>query len=468
VAIDSDQEFRARFASDAAALGYVANLAAAVSTIYERDTGVRIFFSSVRLWNTTDPWAATTTATALPEVRQYWNTNEASVARDVVHFLSGKDLGGGIAYMNALCNTASGYAVSEVNGSFNVFDPAATWDVDVVAHELGHNLGTQHTHCYSPPIDTCYGAEPGCFAGPASLPPGGGTIMSYCHTLPGGMRNITLAFGPTVSAVIRAGAERASCVENPCGNGRIDPGETCDDGNHTGGDCCSSTCTIEFGQPCDDGNACTIADTCWSAQCRGIVVPDGMACDDGSDCTVDACRAGTCVGEAAPATSCRVPQDAGRSTLSIKNRASDAADQLVWKWANGGATAFADFGDPLATDGYELCIYTPGPMLFLGSRIDAGGTCGTRPCWKTNSVSTISYANRARTPDGVEKLSLRAGSAGAAKASVKGKGANLNLPSLDGLYGPVRVQLRGAGQCWEATYSTPRTATSELFNAASD
>jgi cysteine-rich repeat protein len=54
-----------------------------------------------------------------------------------------------------------------------------------------------------------------------------------------------------------------------CGNHRIDAGETCDDGNQTCGDGCSSTCkteacgnnTVDCGETCDDGNTSNL-DNC--------------------------------------------------------------------------------------------------------------------------------------------------------------------------------------------------------------
>jgi len=109
-----------------------------------------------------------------------------------------------------------------------------------------------------------------------------------------------------------------------CGNGVIDAiaGETCDDGNRGGGDCCSSTCQSDppgttclndgnqctddvcdinatcthsnRSGACDDGNQCTAGDTCLSGICVGTAVPDGTVCDDFNDCTNDSCQGGTC------------------------------------------------------------------------------------------------------------------------------------------------------------------------------
>ena len=84
-----------------------------------------------------------------------------------------------------------------------------------------------------------------------------------------------------------------------CGNGVLDVGEQCDDGNKLAGDCCSPTCTSEpLGSPCTDGNPCT-NDACNGAGvCLGT--PNMALCNDGNACTTaDVCTAGTCVGGAA-------------------------------------------------------------------------------------------------------------------------------------------------------------------------
>jgi hypothetical protein len=95
-------------------------------------------------------------------------------------------------------------------GSFDINNPAAVWDIVVVTHEIGHNFNSPHTHCYSgisgpDPIDECYNGQcgsSGCYCGSESLPAGCpasgqgcGTIMSYCHTLGGGLSNMSLTLG---------------------------------------------------------------------------------------------------------------------------------------------------------------------------------------------------------------------------------------------------------------------------------
>lgn len=109
-------------------------------------------------------------------------------------------------------------------------------------------------------------------------------------------------------------------IEDPdcqyCGNGALESGEECDDGNNVNGDGCTSKCLIEevveeepfcgdgvwdpdIGEECDDGNN-EDGDGC-SANCMqeedvgpfcgdGIVQPDiGEQCDDGNEDPYDGC-----------------------------------------------------------------------------------------------------------------------------------------------------------------------------------
>jgi hypothetical protein len=133
------------------------------------------------------------------------------VVRNTVHMLSGKSGGGGIAYLNQMCGGQYAYGVSSsLNGEFPtpIHDADwGNWDLVVVAHELGHNFRSPHTHCYSPPVDTCYNGDSSCWTGATTCTPG--TIMSYCH-LCGGMDNLNLTFGPTVSNYIQTGLQ--ACI----------------------------------------------------------------------------------------------------------------------------------------------------------------------------------------------------------------------------------------------------------------
>jgi len=88
-----------------------------------------------------------------------------------------------------------------------------------------------------------------------------------------------------------------------CGNGIVEAGELCDDGNDIDTDACNSRCgpptcgngKVESGEECDDGNrddgdACL--SSCAKAQCGDGKVRVGVEeCDDGNTLTTDACIA---------------------------------------------------------------------------------------------------------------------------------------------------------------------------------
>ena len=103
-----------------------------------------------------------------------------------------------------------------------------------------------------------------------------------------------------------------------CGDGQIDPGEQCDDGNNVSGDGCDAMCVnegdpvcgdniLQAGEQCDDGNNVP-GDGC-DAQCQlepggplcgnGEIDP-GEECDDGNNTPGDGCDE-ACLDEVVPA-----------------------------------------------------------------------------------------------------------------------------------------------------------------------
>ena len=86
-----------------------------------------------------------------------------------------------------------------------------------------------------------------------------------------------------------------------------------------------------------------------------------------------------------------------------------------------------------------------------------GDQCAGKPCWQEKPTS-LAYKDKDATPQGITALSLKAGAvAGKAQIMVKGKGANLPMPTLGGaLATPLTVQLiNTSGGCWGAVYSAP-------------
>ena len=95
-------------------------------------------------------------------------------------------------------------------------------------------------------------------------------------------------------------------VLSVCGDGVLDAGEACDDGNTTNGDGCSSTCELESvcgngilegNEVCDDGNTIdgdNCSSTCDAENfCGDGVLNTSEACDDGNTTNGDGCSS-TC------------------------------------------------------------------------------------------------------------------------------------------------------------------------------
>lgn len=197
---------------------YMSGIFNQVKLLYANE-GVEMEISRIKVWNTPDPYVSYTDTE--PLVEKFQENLNGDYPGHVANFISGRigTLGGGIAYdiPLQLCTKANQVVVSAINDSYSNV-PTYSWTVSVITHEMGHILGSRHTHWCGwsgGPIDGCAGyAETdslgnSCSVGP--IPSGGGTIMSYCHTVSAGI-NFNLGFGLQPGNIIRAKIAAASCI----------------------------------------------------------------------------------------------------------------------------------------------------------------------------------------------------------------------------------------------------------------
>lgn len=324
------------------------------------------------------------------------------------------------------------------------------------------------------------------------LPPGGRplhAVLASDGTIVGGA-----SYTPSSSTYRSGNAVLARFVAGTCGNGVLEAGEACDDGNPTSGDGCDANCTasacgngiVAGAETCDDGN--TDAGDCCDAGC--LLESDGAPCTAGDQCiTGTTCSAGTCGGGAPVACgtcercdaeagcvpdvrpSCFSTAIQGASSLQIKNSPVDAKDQLQWQIKKGDFLLLSQYGDPVPNGGddYALCLFDVSglePKLLLASPIPAGGTCQGRPCWSA-SEDTIQYKEKTGLNGGVTQLKMKAADE-VSSQSLKGKGVNLALPKMS-LPAPLRMQLQSAnGACFEDAYVTPKSNSYKQYKAAGE
>lgn len=244
-----------------------------------------------------------------------------------------------------------------------------------------------------------------------------------------------------------------------CGNGTVDPGEACDDGNVSAGDCCSPDCTVAAleGAACEDGNLCTGAETCVAGSC----VPGG-------DVECDACLV------CEPSEGCVVPDltypcqepPTGGSLLRLRHDAANPGrDQARWKWRSETPVELDEFGAPDLVTDISLCIYEAG-SLVLSSTIPAAQTCdGGLPCW-VRREHDAAFSDKQSRFEGMTRIRIREGARG--KIVLSGRGSGLELGDLDlSLPTTVRMRRRDGTPCWEANYDAALLNSSGVFKARS-
>ncbi len=182
-----------------------------VKTLYTNES-INTTISEIFVWTTADTYSKTDSYTALTQFKNLRPTFNGDLAH--LCALGGNNIGG-VAWLDALCTTYK-YAYSNISSTYNNV-PTYSWTVMVMTHEMGHNVGSNHTQWCGwtgGALDNCYTTEGGCPKGPA--PTNGGTIMSYCHLTSYGI-NLANGFGPQPGDKIRARVVAAGCLGQSCG-----------------------------------------------------------------------------------------------------------------------------------------------------------------------------------------------------------------------------------------------------------
>jgi hypothetical protein len=160
----------------------------------------------------------------------------------------------------------------------------------------------------------------------------------------------------------------------------------------------------------------------------------------------------------APAAGCKLPIKAGKSSLQYKQTGlTDPDDIYTWRWNVGSHTDIADFGYPLATTGYALCIYDSSgrPQPVVGNPAAAG------PGWSSVKNGWL-YDYRPSRP--LRRMVMKAGPDG--KAHILVHGDSDTLTQLLPFVAPVVVQLQNdAGTCWATTLTNPTHSDDGSFRA---
>lgn len=148
-------------------------------------------------------------------------------------------------------------------------------------------------------------------------------------------------------------------------------------------------------------------------------------------------------------------RSAGKSTLLIKDSSDDSKDQLVWKWAKGQPTQYAELGDPTDTTEYRLCLYAGSASALVRQiEVPAGG-----PPWQPAGDKGYRYKDKLGQSDGVTKVLLKGSAANKSKVLLKGAGSDLpDLPAqtlpFDPEDYPITVELinNETGVCFGSTF----------------
>jgi hypothetical protein len=156
---------------------------------------------------------------------------------------------------------------------------------------------------------------------------------------------------------------------------------------------------------------------------------------------------------AGPMPGCRTAE---KNTLVLKNNANDAGDSFVWKWTKGQSTTQGEFGLPITSTNYAVCVYPSSSTPLTALTVPAGAAH-----WSQSGTSKYKYSDSAALSTGVKTVIVSWSDEDKTKIIVKGKGGNLPDPTLGGLPAPMVVQLQQSDSsiCFESTFNAGDVST---------
>ncbi len=191
---------------------YIAALCNQVIALYQAEN-IGITISEILIWNSPSVYIDGTMSQTLERFK-----STRTVFNGDLGVLLSYQFNGGLAQLDGLCRSEQKYSLAYA-GIYPTFEnvPTYSWSVEVMAHEIGHLLGSRHTHACvwngnNTALDGCYTPEGGC-EGITELPSNGGTVMSYCHLTEAGI-NFSEGFGTQPGNVMRYNVDQASCTQS--------------------------------------------------------------------------------------------------------------------------------------------------------------------------------------------------------------------------------------------------------------